>query len=97
MARKQTRRFTVEEKVRILTEARQPQTTVAEVLPEEATAVLQYALAHPRLLDFSQPARWHVGPDPAAFFSGKVDREGSKPPRKIVWKHFLWIAILPCS
>ena len=32
MARKQARRFTVEEKLRVLEEARQPDTTVAEVL-----------------------------------------------------------------
>jgi transposase len=32
MARKPARRFTVEEKLRILEEARQPKTTVAEVL-----------------------------------------------------------------
>ena len=32
MARKQARRFTVEEKLKILEEARQPKTTVAEVL-----------------------------------------------------------------
>jgi len=32
MARKPRRRFTVEEKLKILDEARQPQTTVAEVL-----------------------------------------------------------------
>jgi transposase-like protein len=32
MARKAARRFTVEEKLKILEEARQPQTTVAEVL-----------------------------------------------------------------
>lgn len=32
MARRQARRFTVDEKLRILEEARQPQTTVAEVL-----------------------------------------------------------------
>jgi transposase len=32
MGRKQARRFTAEEKLRVLEEARQPQTTVAEVL-----------------------------------------------------------------
>ena len=42
MARRPRRRFTVEEKLRILEEARQPQTTVAEVLQRHGVDAATY-------------------------------------------------------